>query len=211
MVTAERVLGFVLSATVLYLLWILTKQTEPDRVWPALGFLTLMAGALVWADHARSSRPARVLALGFLALLIGGFFFLTVPPPSPSPAAEPAASERPKAGWTPFSQEILQTSLAAGKPVFVDATAAWCATCQVNEAAVLDRPDVAALFERLGIVRLRADDTLPNPLIRSWLASVERAGLPVYALYRPGKVPLLFPELLTDDNLTRRLPGLMER
>ena len=92
----------------------------------------------------------------------------------------------------------------------VDATAAWCATCQVNEWTVLNRPDVQAILDRLGIVLLRADYTRPDPAILRWLASVNRAGLPVYALYRPGRLPYLFPELLTDGNFTKALPGLLD-
>ena len=106
-------------------------------------------------------------------------------------------------GWVRFSQATLDGALVQGKSVLVDATADWCATCQVNEAAVLLRPDVSALLKGYGVVRLRADYTRPDPEIQKWLASVGRAGLPVYVLYRPGRQVYFFPEILTDDTFTR--------
>ncbi len=189
MVTVERLAGFVLAATVLYLLWIFTKQTSEAVVWPALAVLTVVALSLAaagrWQRLIIQWMGRAVVAAAFAAALLW------------LPAPSPANASTGRTGWIPYSRDIIGTSLAAGQAVFVDATAAWCATCQVNEAVVLDRADVSAAFERLGVVRVRADYTRPDPAIRDWLESVGRAGLPVYALYRPGKPLHLFGELLS--------------
>jgi len=198
-VVVERTAGFFLAATVLYLLWVFTQQTSSDRVWSALGVLGLVALAFAAAGRFRSSVWVK-LAAG--AVLLGAFA-------AGLPSDSPAAVSAPKAGWTEYSPQALESALAQGRTVFVDGTAAWCATCQVNEWTVLDTPEVQAAFERLGIVRLRADYTRPNPEVRAWLASVNRAGLPVYGLYRPGLPVVLFPELLTKGEFLDglRSPG----
>jgi len=141
---------------------------------------------------------------------VSASFFVVLLPSSASTAEKNLNQESDLSGWMPFSQEILENSLREGRSVFVDGTAAWCATCQINELAVLDRPDVRTLLDGLRIVRLRADYTRPSAAIRSWLASVNRAGLPVYVLYRPNRPPYLFPELLTDGNFTKLIPSLVE-
>jgi thiol:disulfide interchange protein DsbD len=201
MVVVERIAGFFLAATVVYLLWVFTRQTTADRVWPALVTLGLLAATLAWAGRVPRSRVVRLLAGLMLAAAAAGGTLLI------SPGA-PASGQAVVPGWEPFSAAALEKDLASGRPVLVDATAAWCATCQVNELAVLDRPDVQALLERQGIVRIRADYTRPDSAIQRWLTSVGRAGLPVYVLYRPGQPPYFFPELLTDDTFTRVIEDL---
>jgi len=199
MVLLERIAGFFLAATVLYLLWVLTKLTSVDRIWFALTILGTIAGLFALVFRFPSSVPIRVLGM----VLGAGLLWLSFPLTTPS-----STPVSPTNGWQSFSFQALNQAREAGRPVLVDATAAWCATCQVNELAVLDRPDVTALLERQGVVRLRADYTRPDPAIRDWLTGVNRAGLPVYALYRPGRPVYLFPELLTDDNFTRVFENL---
>ena len=91
----------------------------------------------------------------------------------------------------------MQAELAAGRTVFVDFTAAWCVSCQVNKKAVLERAELQAAFERAGIVTLRADWTRRDPEISAALTRLGRSGVPVYLLQRPGQAPKLLPEILT--------------
>lgn len=208
MVTVEKVAGFALAGTVIYLLWVLTKQTEADRVWPALALLGVAAAALGWGARPGASKSGRVTGLMLALVLVGTSPWLAGSfERSPALADEVPAQPR---GWQRFSSADLEAALAQGRPVFVDATAAWCVTCQVNERAVLLRSDVSRLFEEAGVLRLRADYTLPDPEVKAWLEDVGRAGLPVYALYRPGASVQFFPELLTDDNFTRVLPRILD-
>ena len=208
MVLVERVAGYFLAATVVYLLWVFTQQTSEDHVWPALGLLGLAAGALGLWGKFPSNQTARLVALGMgLALLLGSMTLTRAPEGTDALiTAQPSAAPP---SWSEFSPTALEQALASGRPVLVDATAAWCVTCQVNEWAILNRPDVVALMDTLGLIRLRADYTKPEPNIKAWLTSVKRAGLPVYALYRPGQPVYLFPELLTEDNFTRILPRMI--
>ena len=68
--------------------------------------------------------------------------------------------------WEPWSQERLDTLRGRGTPVFVDFTARWCLTCQVNERVALDNTAVRQGLAEAGIATLRADWTDRNDAIR---------------------------------------------
>jgi thiol:disulfide interchange protein len=103
--------------------------------------------------------------------------------------------------WAPYSQQALDQARAAGHPVFIDFTAAWCLSCQVNERLVLKSTDVQHQFSKNNVTLLRADWTQYDPEITKQLASVNRSGVPTYVIY-PAPVnstPDVLPELLTKD------------
>ena len=81
--------------------------------------------------------------------------------------------------------------------MFVDFTAAWCLSCQVNERVVLDRADVQAAFRKSSVVLLRADWTRQDDAITEALAQLDRSGVPAYALYVGEQAPQVLPEVLT--------------
>jgi thiol:disulfide interchange protein len=86
--------------------------------------------------------------------------------------------------------------------VFVDFTAAWCLTCQVNKAVVLDKESTQAFFKEKGIRLLLADWTNSDPVITAALEKQGRIGVPLYLAYLPGEEkPRVLPQILTPDNL----------
>jgi thiol:disulfide interchange protein DsbD len=101
--------------------------------------------------------------------------------------------------WQPYSQQALDTARAAGHPVFIDFTAAWCLSCQVNERLVLKSADVENALLKDGVVTMKADWTNEDPVITAKLASLGRSSVPTYVLYsaNAGSVPDVLPELLT--------------
>ena len=113
----------------------------------------------------------------------------------------------PHAAWEPYSAEKVAALTAAGKPVFVDFTAAWCVTCQVNERVVLARDDVMQAFRDRGVTLVRADWTRRDPEIARALTALGRSGVPTYAMYKPGRPPELLPELLTPERVLAALDG----
>jgi thiol:disulfide interchange protein DsbD len=117
--------------------------------------------------------------------------------------------------WQPFSPQRLSEYRAQGKPVFVDFSAAWCLSCQVNERVVLDHPDVEEAFRKRGVVMMRADWTNHDDSITEALRQLSRSGVPTYALFSGGldTAPALLPEVLTQgivcdalDRLTAHQP-----
>lgn len=102
----------------------------------------------------------------------------------------------------------MQAALDGGKPVYVDFTARWCSTCQVNKASYTD--EVLAAFKKYGIVMMKADKTRTNPAIDQELKNLGRTAVPVNALYLPGRKPAVTRELLSPAYLLEFLEKEME-
>jgi len=92
--------------------------------------------------------------------------------------------------------------------VFVDFTAAWCITCQVNKRTTLTNSQVIGDFAKAKVQLLRADWTQRDPTISRALQQLGRSGVPVYVLYAPGHAPVVFSELLSPSALRQALSSL---
>ncbi len=103
--------------------------------------------------------------------------------------------------WQPYSQAALDAAQAGGKPVFIDFTAAWCLSCQVNEKVVLKSSEVQKVLAEKQFVLLRADWTQYDEGITKELASIGRSGVPTYVIYGKGGAVDVLPELLTKDRV----------
>jgi thiol:disulfide interchange protein DsbD len=99
--------------------------------------------------------------------------------------------------WTAWSAPAVAQARAERKTVFVDFTASWCLTCQVNERVVFTQAPVRAAMSRARL--FRADWTNRDPAIAAELAAHGRSGVPLYLVYPRGGAPVVLPELLTPD------------
>jgi DsbC/DsbD-like thiol-disulfide interchange protein/cytochrome c biogenesis protein CcdA len=133
------------------------------------------------------------LALVATAALCG--WIVTQPRPDAAGSAQHAAWQ----AWTPQRQAAL---LADQTPLLIDATAAWCLTCQVNKRTSLHDAQVLGAARDRGIILLRADFTNRDADLAAELARHGRASVPTYILYdRHGKASVL-PDVLTPGILT---------
>lgn len=196
MLVLRHFLAWPVFATVIWLLWVYAQQTNIDSAF-ALMFALLMVIALLWALHVQGGWLRRA-ALTVLTLALAASLW-QVARTSAEPSAAPSASmaQMPEL-WQPWSISAQQAAIAQGRPVFVDFTAAWCITCQVNKSSTLNQASVIALFKAKNVVLLRADWTRADAAIAAELARLGRSGLPVYAVYVPNRVAVqLLPEVLT--------------
>jgi thiol:disulfide interchange protein len=192
MVQLKQALAFPLYGTVVWLAWVLGQQAGLDAVAWLLAALVVLAAAVWLAGFPRARVAAAAAAL----------FAIAIAMPATSPGTAVAARDP---GWQPFSADRVASLAAAGRPVFVDFTAAWCVTCQVNKRLVLERDDVLAAFRAREVELVRADWTRRDDEITRALAALGRNGVPVYVLYKPGRAPLLLPEVLTRERVLAAL------
>jgi thiol:disulfide interchange protein DsbD len=197
----QQLLAFPLYASVAWLVWVLSQQAGPPGVAAAAGGLVLIAFAawLAGVSRGASARWRRAGALGALGLVALALTLGATAAPAP-PSAPPTAADR---GAEPFSPERLAALRAAGTPVFVNVTAAWCITCLVNERVALRSRAVAEAFARKGVVTLKADWTRRDPVITRVLGSFGRSGVPLYLLYPAGPAPgpTVLPQILSEGIL----------
>lgn len=198
----RQFLAFPMYAAAVWLVWVLAQQAGPDAV------LTVLAGGLLIAFGAwalgQSQRPggSRVALAAAVLGLAGALALL------PRIASTPAEAAAPGEGAEPWSAERVATLQAGGRTVFVNATAAWCITCQVNERVALRSDAVRAAFAARGVAYLKADWTGGDPAITALLRTHGRDGVPLYLVYPAGGgAPAVLPQILTEGIVLRAVGG----
>ncbi len=210
MVSVQQIMGFLMMATLLWLLYILGKQMGMEAViWT--GAFLLSVGLACWliGKFATLNASRRtywltwivaviVVICGYLIFLVSALDINTALAVEtsgfPAPAAEGGIE------WQPFSLAGLENDLKGDRPVFLDFTAEWCLTCKVNEKTVLNSRDVVDRLRALNVLTVRADWTNRNPDITKLLSKFGRSGVPLYVIFTPGKsdAPRVLPEVITS-------------
>jgi thiol:disulfide interchange protein DsbD len=105
----------------------------------------------------------------------------------------------------------LAKILAQGRPVFLDFTAEWCITCQVNERVVFGSQQVRDLIAKKNVTLMRGDWTSKNPAITEALRRYGRNGVPLNVLLVAlDKEPIVLPNILTPGIVSDALGRIGE-
>lgn len=207
METFQQFLAFPMFLTVIWLVWVLGRQTGATVSALALVGMVALAFA-IWAWRRVGGLTGRGLAIAASgAWLILAAQFLASMTPDP-------ASSQAEIAYEAYSEARVAELRAAETPIFVNFTADWCITCLVNERVALSTPEVVEFFRSRNIHALKADWTNRSPEIAGKLAEFGRSGIPLYLFYAPlSPEPLILPQVLTpgmvvekiDESLTIKL------
>jgi thiol:disulfide interchange protein DsbD len=179
----KEITSIPLFLTAVWLAWVFGKLESTGAMAALIGGLV----AMVIVARVRGRWPSRWLSVVIVAVVAVCVLAISLMHRSTTSLT-----------WETYSADALASARASNKPVFVDFTAAWCLSCHVNEAAVLDSSDVQEKFKSTGIVLMRADWTKYDPAITAELASVNRSGVPTYVIFPAGNnAPDVLPELLS--------------
>lgn len=197
----KQAISVPIFATVIWLAWVVAQAYGAALLVVLLSSFLLLAiaGWFLgrWPAKRWSATVAALILLAVVAVSVAGPREFAAPPAAPGtqPSSEGSAA---RGTWQPWSADAVQHSIAAGQPVFVDFTANWCLSCQVNERVALDQPEVQQAFAAANVALYRADWTREDPAITEALSALGRSGVPVYVLYSPGQSdPQLLPQVLT--------------
>ena len=200
METFKKIMSFPMFATVAWLLWVLSQQVDTDTFLALLlGLVAMALGAYIFGHWGQPWQAARVKGSARLAavILIAASTFWAWP------------SDRPAVAWEKWSPEAVAAARKENRPVFIDFTAAWCATCKANKLRYVHDETVIGLMRQKGVLALKADFTNKDTEIARAIAGYGRGAVPVNVLYRPGiEEPELLPEIFGAGELVERLSTL---
>jgi thiol:disulfide interchange protein DsbD len=198
MLRLKQFLAFPMYGAAAWLTWVLAQEAGANGVAVLLAaFVALALAAWLWSvTRYMSGRGRGFGAIAALAILIVALYGVSTLAGAVAPVQGAAISSEK------FSDEKLASLRASGKPVFVDATAAWCITCLVNEQAVLSRQPVKDAFAARKVTYLVADWTNRNAAITKFLEANGRDGVPLYLYFAPGSdKPVILPQILTEAGI----------
>jgi suppressor for copper-sensitivity B len=202
MIILRKVLGVALTATAIWLLSVLASLVGVLAAGVCAAILVAIT-VLLYARNHRASFMARAAwpAIGALAIVAFAIPAWLAAGPGPIPR-----DGKPSDDWTRFDEPTIARLVAQGNVVFIDVTADWCITCQVNKALVLDTAPIRGRFEGKRIIAMRADWTRPDDAIARYLAKFGRYGIPFNAVYGPNAPKgIALPELLTQAAVLKAL------
>ena len=217
MVTAKQFMGFLMMATLIWLLYVLGRQLGMEAVIWTSAFL-LVIGIACWLigrfATLTATRKLFAATWSIAMILVGAGYWIFLESAldvrsviAGVPAVPQSFSASGGIQWKPFSLATLESDLKQNRTVFIDFTADWCLTCKVNERTVMSDNSVIEKFKTVNAVAVRADWTNRNPDITRLLAKFGRSGVPLYVIFPAGKpnAPIVLPEVITSGMVIEAL------
>jgi thiol:disulfide interchange protein len=198
----KQFLAFPLFATVIWLAWVFGHQTGINGVAQLLAALLAVAIA-VWLGRAKHVATR----IAGLAIVLVAAAAVVLASGNRARSAVPVSREGP-VQWEKYSHDRVAELRSQGRTVFIDFTAAWCITCQVNKRTTLKQDSVEQAFKNRNVALLVADWTNSDPEITKALQAFGRSGVPLYVMYNGNSEPLILPEILTEGLVLNALSSV---
>lgn len=204
MVIFKEVMGFLLLLTALYLmrsLFYLVGGANLIRILLyliILGFGAWLYGSFVKPQYSRKKQ----WLFTFIALIVviaGAVTTLNFSQTEATTTLDDGSYKRE--GWQKFSPELVNRLRSEEKAVFLRFSAEWCLTCKTNETTVLFTKEIEELFKENEVELLLGDYTKKDVQITEWLQKFNRAGVPLYVYFAPGKDAVVLPEIISKDTI----------
>ena len=215
METFKQAMGFLLYATVAFLIWVLAGQLTEAGGYSAFGLLKallsliiLAVGLWIYGRWAAFHKPPRTRLIAVITSVLLLLAALGTGYSGTTKSIEGESAIRWEK-WEPGKAEDLASQ---GRIVYVDFTARWCVTCQTNKATVFSSGKVIQKLTDLEVVLLKADWTHQDPEISQALSKFNRSAVPFNLVYGPAKAePLILPEILTPGTVLDSLDEVSGR
>ncbi|WP_373963303.1 protein-disulfide reductase DsbD family protein [Kosakonia sacchari] len=203
--TLKRGLAFPMFGAFGWLVWVLAQQAGTTALAAILAAAVVVSFAAWLYGMAQQRRFAgrghKVLFALTAALLLAAI----VPLPSVVQSGAPltASNTVEEVKWSP---QTVADNRGHGKAIFVNFTASWCITCQVNEKTSLSTQAVKEALAKTGTLYMVADSTKFNADIDDALNELGQGSLPLYVVYpADGSAPHILPQVLTPSIVVNAL------
>lgn len=210
----KRGLAFPMFGAYAWLVWVLAQQAGSAALAALLAASVVVAFA-GWlygmAQHRRFAGKGHKVLFAVTAVLI--IAVLAPLPqliqPGAGLAGDQVTAQLTKEKWTP---QAVASQRGHGKAIFVDFTASWCITCQVNEKTSLSTQAVKDTLAKTGTLYMVADSTKFNPDVDDAMSEFGQGGLPMYLVYpADGGPPKVLPQVLTPSIVVNALQAASKK
>jgi len=204
----KRGLAFPMLGAFAWLGWVLTQQAGTTALAAMLACAVVVSFAAWLYGIAQrrlyTGKSWKVLQVVTVALVIAAIGPL--PGVMHTQISQPDVARVDTATPVKWSPQTVEQMRGHGKPIFVDFTASWCITCQVNERTSLSTAAVKQALASTGTIYMVADSTKFNADIDDAMNTFGQGGLPLYVVYpADGSAPRVLPQVLTPSIVVNAL------
>ena len=216
METIKQIMGFILLLTGIWLAAILGKLTDNSIAYPLMIYFIIL-GICLWVYGNfiiyYSVKIKKIIGIMCLISVMTASYYLLILGNIKKilkvvPENNSSSGTLIENGLTilKFDESKINESLQNGEPVFIEYTADWCLTCQMNKKNVLSRKKIIDMMIKNKIAYFRADWTKNDEGITESLKKYGRAGVPLYIFYKSKtNIPYIFPEIITEQMLIEKI------
>lgn len=202
--TLKRGLAFPMFGAFGWLVWVLAQQAGTTALAAMLAASVVVSFAAWLYGMAQQRRFAGRGYKALFAVTAALLLAAIVPLPSAVKSSSALASNNiEEVKWSP---QTVADNRGHGKAIFVNFTASWCITCQVNEKTSLSTQAVKTALAKTGTLYMVADSTKFNADIDDALSELGQGSLPLYVVYpADGSAPKILPQVLTPSIVVNAL------